>query len=128
MPSIAESSLHAALTGLGRIPHDPGFCTVLTNVFKFVESARSIDFIAELQNRGFSVPQDANLLDLASWLRTKIDRELTASHSKSDTGELAQKAFIETLLSRSSTGQPSLFQIMTNDVQIRLRRDDIGNR
>jgi hypothetical protein len=44
IPGIVQASLRAAQTGLRRVPDDAGFVLTLTNIFNFVEAAKSADW------------------------------------------------------------------------------------
>lgn len=107
LAEIASQSLNAAVTGLAKVPYDPGFHTVLSNIFLFAEAARSGSIVEGLQLRGFAVANDASLFDLVGSLQSKNDYDLSILQVKSDASELAQNAFYETLL--TSTDQPALF-------------------
>jgi len=56
---IVQASLHAADAGLRQIPNDPGFCSVLTNVFQFVDAVRSEDVTQALWEKGYKVESKA---------------------------------------------------------------------
>lgn len=116
LSTLAQASFQASLTGLKRIPDDPGFNLVLTDIFKFVEAARSKDFAGALRDRGFQINGDVSTLSFVSSLHSKIDHDLSAERVKSDVSEIAQNAFAETLLSSVSLGQRSLFQSTSADL------------
>ena len=123
LPEVADASLWASLTGLRRVPDDPGFCSVLSNVFQFIEAARSHEFARSLRERGFQLGEQPSLLDLITSLQSKNDFDLSRERIKSDVAEMAQSAFTEALLAHSSAGQPALFEITTDQVQRQLAKD-----
>lgn len=111
LPEIARASLQAMLTNFKRIPDDPGFNLVLSNIFGFAAGARSGDFQKSLEESGIRISHEAGPLDIVCGLQNKIDNDLSQQRSRSDPGEIAQNAFIETMLSTSSVAQPAMFDM-----------------
>jgi len=111
LSQIADASIEAAQSGLQKVPNDLGFTITLTDIFQFIESARSKDLVNTLWERGFPVPEKTTLFDLISSLRQKTDVDLTTNKARSDISEIAQNAFSEVLLKHASTQLPSLFEI-----------------
>lgn len=123
LAALADASMYASKTGLKRVPSDPGFCSVLTNIFQFVEAARSREFVQSLREHGFQIGEQPTLLDLVTSLQSKNDIDLSRYRIKSDVAEIAQNAFAETLLAHSSIDQPALFEITAIQVHRQLAKD-----
>ncbi|MEE9443727.1 MAG: hypothetical protein V3V99_13770 [candidate division Zixibacteria bacterium] len=126
--TIAEASMLAAQSGLGRIPNDAGFTHTLTTIFKFLESAGSKDFISNLNGQGYSLSNDASLFDIVSALKSRIDYDLNSLHIKSDASEIAQNAFTEALIKNVSTETGSLFETTSESMQKSISKYATGKR
>jgi len=126
LSSIVQASLHAADAGLRQIPNDPGFCSVLTNVFQFVDAVRSEEVTQALWEKGYKVESKASVLDYLSSLGTKIDRDLSHKFIRSDVSEICQDAFTETLLNRTTANLPSLFESSSEQVHKSLKQSLSG--
>ncbi|MCB2230284.1 hypothetical protein KQH82_06180 [bacterium] len=118
---IAEKSFYAAKSGLKLVPGDPGFTTVLTSVFQFIQAARSPDLVGALSGLGYILPADAGVLDIVSSLRASTDRTLEQLQVKSDVAEMAQNTFSEVLLQSANTKLPSLFDTTPEQSQQAVR-------
>ncbi len=111
LPEITRASLHAMLTNFERIPKDAGFNLVLSNIFGFAAGARSGNFQEFLEESGIRLSHEAGPLDIVCGLQNKIDNDLGRQRSRSDPGEIAQNAFVETMLSTSSAAQSAMFDL-----------------
>lgn len=94
---IANASLYAAEKGLRDASHDFGLTVLLTNIFKFVEAAKSKEYETALKNEGFGVNGDKSLFGLIAKFRDKVESDLSAFKAKSDVSEIATNSFVETL-------------------------------
>jgi hypothetical protein len=125
---IADASFEAAQAGLAKIPKDSGFLIALTNIFHFIESAKSKNLTNALWEHGFPVPKDVTLLDLASSLRQKTDIDLIDNKAQSDVGEIAQNAFSEALFKNASADIPNFFEATAQSTHETLKTDLSGKR
>jgi hypothetical protein len=126
--SIANASLEAAQAGLKAVTSNPGFIYILTSIFQFLDSASAKDFVAELRNQGYSLPDEATLFDVISGFKSKLDSDLTELLIKSDVSELAQNAFSEVLFKYASIEIDSLFETTPEIVQKTIAKFSSGNR
>ncbi|MCK4784742.1 MAG: hypothetical protein KAV87_13400 [Desulfobacteraceae bacterium] len=128
LEQIADASLAAAETGLRHVPADISFTRTLTDIFKFIQAARSKEFERVLMRNGFAVPADRSLFGLISSLKHKIDTDLTEGCARSDLSEIAQNSFTETLTRVTSQETVSLFEATSENVQAALRKQLSGVR
>jgi len=106
---IADASFLAIQRSLRKIPDDPGFIIALTNIFKFIEAARSKDYLDSFEKEGYPSSKDSNLFDYLSYLRSQTDYHLEIEKVKSDLSELVQNSFSETILRSPAFNTPELF-------------------
>jgi hypothetical protein len=118
---IFLASLRAADTGLARLPEDRGFTQTLSTAFEFLDALQSQEIMSALKLRGFVVPESPNLFDYIGAFKNKADSELVNIRGRSDTSEIAQNSFTETLVKEIGPSIPSLFETTPEDTQKAIR-------
>ncbi len=127
VPELARASFEAAQAGLAKVPQDPAFATVLTQIFKFGAALQAKDPAISLWESGFTVGGDATFLDLIGSLRESTDARLREAKSGSDMGELALNSFTEALHRQVSSDLPSLFDVSPETSRGVLRKQFSGS-
>lgn len=115
--AVAGATSQAAQDGLDIAHNDPGLCHAVYLLTQFVLAARTEDFAGSLQNAGISVPGDAGLFDIVSGFSEAVDRHLVGHGKRTDIGEMAQSAAVESLTSLIGPRSQSLFGTTTAEIQ-----------
>jgi hypothetical protein len=95
--AVATATNHAAKRGLQLARNDEGlvYCTHL--LVRVVVAARQSDFTAALITVGIDVPNKPGLFDIVASFSDAVDRHLHKTAGRSDIGEMAQLAAVESL-------------------------------
>ena len=128
LTEIAKASFEAALVSFRHIPNDPGFTEALTEIFKFAESAKTVDFVDRLQVVGFEVGSDASALELLASLRSRIDNSFRRFSNRTDLQEISVNSFGESLMRQTAAELPSLLAAPPRTAQEVVRRQLTGSR
>lgn len=118
--AVAAATLDAAETDLGRAPQDAGVLYSFWLLTQLPDAARSADFAEALRGLGIAVNRDPSLTELGAALTAAIDRHALASRSRSDLGEMAQLAAVESLTGLLQQRIPTLFGPTPADVRAEL--------
>ncbi len=108
--AIADATLDASLNGLERAKGDEGLNYVFYLLTQLTQAARQPDFLASLNRLGLPPPKvvqtipasdsgadEYDISDLVASYTTAVDRHLRQTRSRTDIGELAQRAAAESL-------------------------------
>ena len=118
---IATATSEAAQQGFDRAHDDPGLCHAVWLLTKIALAARQAEFGDALEAVGISTPAEPSLFDVVVGFTDAMDQHLVRTGGRSDLGEMAQLAAVETLTSLISSGSASLFGTMPAEVQQAVR-------
>ena len=123
-----ESFVDAFGRVLGGASADPAFLHAFWLLTQIPLAARGPTFAADLRALGIKVPPDPSLMDVAAGFAGEVDRYAREKGGRTDLGEMAQMAAVESLMSTVGPDLPSLFQPAPHDVQRALGRLASGER
>lgn len=124
---VAQSTLQAAERGLELAKGDEGLAHAVYLLAHVTIAARDeANFVSRLNELGLDVPADANVYDLAGALSDAIDRHLLNTRSRTDIGEMAQLAAVESLSALTGPASENLWQNDSAPVQGAVR--DLSTR
>lgn len=126
--TIAELSAKAAEANLRRAAHDPTFLHTFWLLTQIPLAARGPEFVGELRRLGVPVPDKPGLMDLVGAVTEAIDAQARASGDRTDFGEMAQMAAVESLAAMVGPMLPSLFGPTAEEVQRAVGRFAGGDR
>ncbi len=115
--AIAGATSTAAQEGLDLAHGDAGLCHATFLLSKLVLAARQDDFAAALNDAGILTPRDPGLFDIVGGFSEAIDRHLVGNGKRTDIGELAQLAAVESLTALIGARSASLFGTTTAEIQ-----------
>jgi hypothetical protein len=114
--AVATATTEAALRGLERARNDPGLVEAVLQLTQLVLAARRPDFADALRDAGFLVPDRPDVFDLAAAFSERLDDHLRRSRGRTDLGELAQLAAVESVVGLLRAGSNNLFGTTPEDV------------
>ncbi|MBA4062989.1 MAG: hypothetical protein C0501_04640 [Isosphaera sp.] len=94
---LATATMTAAERGLKAAADDPGVLEAVWLLVRIPLAARSPDFTAALRKIGLDVPDGPGLVDVAVALTAAVDTALPDGRGRTDLGEMAQTAAVETV-------------------------------
>lgn len=97
LPELADASFHASLTGLKRVPSDPGFLSILNSIVELARASRDTDIGSALQQAGIESAAHTSSFGFLSAVAETFSDRLRQVHPRSDVGKIAQDAFLESL-------------------------------
>lgn len=109
LPELAEASFHASLTGLQRVPADPGFLSVLQSIVELAEASRQKSLTTGLVEAGIESEAHSTSIGFLSAVAGKLSNGLGQVFPRSDVGKIAQDAFVESLTRHLRGKAGSLF-------------------
>ena len=119
--TIAGASAEAAEAALSAAAHDPILGNALWYLTQIPLAARGPDYEQDLKALGLDLSGPPSLFDLTSAISDAIDDSARACGGRTDLGEMAQLALIESLTAGVVPQLPSLFDPTVADV-----RDAVG--
>lgn len=119
---IAGASAEAAEASLSAARDDPALLRAVWLLMQLPLAARSGDFEASLAKLGLDVPNNPGLSDLLGAIAESVDRHATLAGGRTDLGELAQSALVQSLASVVGGELPQLFGSTAEDVRSALGR------
>jgi hypothetical protein len=114
---IAAASSLAAESSLPRLRNDPAFLSSFWLLIQIPRAARSENFAEALRSLGLDVGPEPGLMDVASAFTDAIDQRVRRSGYRSDFGEMAQLAAVETLTTLAGRNLPALFGASPSDLK-----------
>ena len=117
---VAGASAVAAESSLQRARSDPALVHSFWLLTQLPLAARSPDFEDNLQALGLRVDRDPTLMEIVGAMSEAIDRRAGQAGGRTDLGELAQHAAVESLAAVVSADLPSLFEPNPGDVRLAL--------
>jgi hypothetical protein len=126
VPEIVRASLHAAESGLKRVPYDEGFTRVLTTIFDLVDAFQEGEATDALRSKGFAIDRDAFLFEYAMSFGDRADKSLASLRSKSDLAEIAKNSFIEVMTREAMLGPHNIFTVSGPQVEEAIKSEFTG--
>lgn len=121
---IANAVIRAAETGLMAAAHHTGLVEAFWSLAQLTQAARENDFAAALRARGFEVTDNPSLPTILSAISAAVDRSMPNNKGRTDLGEMAHSAAVETTNRIVTERVSSLFGATAQDVQRAFR--DLG--
>lgn len=109
LSSLADASLHAALTGLKRVPSDPGFLSTLNTIVELVAASRGKDLSIALQRAGIDPTAQTSSFGFLSSVAQLLSDRLGRIYPRNDVGKIAQDAILASLTQQVKGKTGSLF-------------------
>lgn len=125
---VAALAADAAESGLQAASSDPAFLHAFWLLTQVPLAARGPDFADDLDRLGVRVPNGPSLMDVAAAISAAVDREARYRGGRTDLGEMAQMAAIESLTALVGPNLPSLFEASPSEVQRAIGRFASGDR
>ena len=119
---IAGASAEAAEASLAAARNDPAVLRAFWLLTQLPLAARSGDFEGSLAKLGLEVPDNPGLSDVLGAVAESVDRYATFAGGRTDLGELAQSALVQSLASVVGRELPQLFGSTAEDVRSALGR------
>lgn len=114
---VATATSDAAQNGLDLAKDDPGLCHAVWLLTKIALAAREQDFGAALNAAGVATPSEPSLFDIVGGFTDALDQHLSKTKGRSDIGEMAQLAAVESLTSLIGARSASLFGTTSVEVK-----------
>ena len=126
--TIAASAADAAEASLQGASDDPALLHTFWLLTQIPLAARGPAFAEDLLRLGLQVPDEPSLMDVAAAFSGAVDRYARERKERTDLGEMAQMAAIESLTAIVGSTLPSLFGSTPEDVQREIGRLASGDR
>lgn len=107
---IAAASADAADTALSRASDDPVFREAVWYLVNLPLAARAPAYLAGLRELGLPVGEPPSLFGLTASIASALDDHARESGGRTDLGEMAQMALVESLVATIEPQLPSLFE------------------
>jgi len=114
---VAAETSKAAVNGIALARSDPGLVKSFSLLVDFVLAARADNLGDALSRSGIFVSNDPDIYDIAAGYSAAVDRHLLINRGRSDIGEMAQLAGVETLNELLEQRTTSLFGRAGSDVK-----------
>ncbi|MBN2566024.1 MAG: hypothetical protein JXB46_09980 [Candidatus Eisenbacteria bacterium] len=119
---IAAASLVAAEAGFRQAASDSGVARVVWLLSQLPLAARDPDYVQRLSALGVNAGEAPGLIELVGAFTEAIDTNIGRWGERTDLGEMAQMAAVETLTSILGQRTQSLFGVSSEDVRRELAR------
>jgi hypothetical protein len=113
---LAIATTNAVTKELSSAARDPGVVEAVWLLLRLPIAARADDFADALRGYGLNVSDTPSLMDLAAALSDTIDTRMPNCRGRTDLGEMAQMATIETVTKVVGTRAGNLFGTTPHDV------------
>jgi len=117
---VAAATALAAESGLATAATDPGLVESVWLLTQIPVAARRDDYVERLRECGLPVSDEPSLVELCSAFSKAIDGRLRGLGLRSDLGEMAQLAAVETLSRTVGHRLPALLGAVPSDVRAAL--------
>ena len=125
---IAASAAEAAETSLENAVADPAFLRSFWLLTQVPLAARGPAFIQDMARLGIEVADPVSLMGVVAGLSAAVDRHARQQGGRTDLGEMAQMAAVESLTAVVAPTLPSLFGPGPGEVQQAIGRLASGDR
>ena len=115
--AVAGATLDAADQELSAAANDPGVLRAFWLLTQLPDAARSEDFGAALRDLGLEVSDAPTTTEVATAFTEAVDRHVDSQRARTDLGEMAQMAAVETLAGTLRDRTVSLFGTTPDDVK-----------
>ena len=126
--AVAASAADAAEMALQGASKDPAFLHAFWLLTQVPLAARGPDFAADLRRLGVEAPDAPSLMDVAAAISPAVDRYARDAGGRTDLGEMAQMAAVESPTALVGRDLPSLFGPGPDEVQRAIGRFASGDR
>jgi hypothetical protein len=126
--AVAASASDAAETSLQAASNDPAFLHAFWLLTQVPLAARGPDFASDLHRLGVQVPDQPSLMDVVAAISGTVDRYAREQGGRTDLGEMAQMAAVESLTALVGPNLPSLFEPSPGEVRRAIGRFAGGDR
>jgi hypothetical protein len=126
--TVAASAADAAEASLQGASNDPTFLHAFWLLTQIPLAARGPSFTEDLHHLGLDVSDQPSLMDVAAAFSGAVDRYAGERGARTDLGEMAQMAAIESLTAIVGPSLPSLFGQEPEEVQRAIGRLASGER
>ncbi len=126
--SIAAAAADAAEKSLQVAARDPAFLNAFWLLTQIPLAARGPTFAADLRRLGLRVDDHPSLMEIAGAFSDAVDRHARDRGGRTDLGEMAQMAAVESLMTTVGPALPSLFEPSPEEVQRAIGRLAGGDR
>jgi hypothetical protein len=126
--TVAASAADAAEASLQAASQDPAFLHSFWLLTQIPLAARGPDFAEGLRRLGLAVSIQPSLMDVAAAFSAAVDRYARQHGGRTDLGEMAQMAAVESLTAAVEPALPSLFGPRPEEVQRAIGRLAGGGR
>jgi len=126
--AVAASAADAAEATLQATSNDPAFLHAFWLLTQVPLAARGPDFADDLRRLGMQVSDQPSLMDVAAAISAAVDRYARERGGRTDLGEMAQMAAVESLAALIGPSLPSLFEPTPGEVQRAIGRFAGGDR
>lgn len=114
---VANATITAAERGLGCAANDHGVVETIWLLTQLPLAARTEDYAAALRGCGLTVTNTPSLLEIVGAVTVAIDAKMPNCKARTDLGEMAQMAAVETLTEVIGGRVRSLFGTTSEDVR-----------
>ena len=114
---VANATVHAAERGLNLAAGDAGLVQTVWLLTQLPLAARSPNFAEGLRDAGLDVSDTPTLMEVVGAVSDAIDARLTRTGGRTDLGEMAQMAAVETISHEVGRETKSLFGVSSEDVK-----------
>jgi hypothetical protein len=114
---VANATMRAAERVLGQAFHDTGLVETLWLVLRLPLAARSDDFPRSLRDHGLNVSDAPGLMEILGAFTDAVDTRLINNRGRTDLGEMAQMAAVETYAEIVGPHTQGLFGVAPDDVR-----------
>ena len=115
--AVAGATLDAADEELSSAARDPGVLRSFWLLTQLPDAARSENFVEALRSLGLNVSNAPTTTEIATAFTEAVDRHVDSQRARTDLGEMAQMAAVETLANTLQERTVSLFGSTSEDVQ-----------
>ncbi|MEO1504185.1 MAG: hypothetical protein AAFU68_08115 [Pseudomonadota bacterium] len=126
--AIAAASASAAKTALRAAAHDPVFEQAVWILVNAPIAARGPDFEEDLRSLGVELNDDPTLVGITSAVATALDHHGSQVGARTDLGELAHTALLETISAACAPRIDDLFGDQANSARSLLASYSSGDR
>ena len=128
LEDVASASASAAEAALSKATSDTVFTEALWLLVSLPLAARGPSFSQELANLGINAGDQPSLFDITAGISDALDAKSTSAGGRTDLGEMAQMALIESFVQAVEPELPSLFTPEPAEVRKALGRLAGGDR
>jgi hypothetical protein len=125
---IAASAAEAAETSLQAAAGDPAFLHSFWLLTQVPLAARGPVFVEDLGRLGINVTGPPSLMSVVAAISAAVDRFAREHGGRTDLGEMAQMAAVESITTLVGSSLPSLFRPNPDEVQRAIGRFASGDR